>query len=397
MYLCGGDGANASNVFKWFLIILTISSFVFALIGLNAGHHHPESVHEGDAIRWYSILVILTWNRIHCSVYLQEELRLGLLQYWHNHRSQRITSKYHLGSDTFRRPCVASSVPDIGSCRSAIFVRWIVRNVSRVRGWGEGVSILGTNQWTIPTIGSNTTNGNEFTRKIQIERRLMLIDANWRAANINWLSKQVFIFKFKIRIATNVRRNVITIFNIRMMSVCVCVCDLCLFFLRLILCCSRWTSPNQTQMAGAGLAEHRTWPKHHHQTRLLSSEERKKIAESECCELCVRWLLQRLLGRKNGWTQKRRNENRIYNDIYLRLQTTTEQRYNLFGNAQQAHSTVLNVEYFESNLGENSRILCERDKERLVENNKMVATQRESKITNVPPMFTTLPVKDGWK
>lgn len=51
MYLCGGDEAHTSNVLKWFLIILTISSFVFALIGLNAGHHHPEAVHEGDAIR----------------------------------------------------------------------------------------------------------------------------------------------------------------------------------------------------------------------------------------------------------------------------------------------------------------------------------------------------------
>lgn len=50
MYLFGGD-VGVSMVLKWFFLILTISSFVFALIGLNAGHHHPESVHEGDAIR----------------------------------------------------------------------------------------------------------------------------------------------------------------------------------------------------------------------------------------------------------------------------------------------------------------------------------------------------------
>lgn len=50
MYLFGG-GAGVYTVLIWFLTILTISSFLFAFIGLNAGHHHPESVHDGDAIR----------------------------------------------------------------------------------------------------------------------------------------------------------------------------------------------------------------------------------------------------------------------------------------------------------------------------------------------------------
>lgn len=77
MYLCGG-GVGLYTVLKWFLSILTISSFTFALIGLNAGeeyprhfsfyhrhlncffyssmasrlgHHHLESVHEMDRIR----------------------------------------------------------------------------------------------------------------------------------------------------------------------------------------------------------------------------------------------------------------------------------------------------------------------------------------------------------
>lgn len=77
MYLCGG-GVGFYTVLKWFLSILTISSFTFALIGLNAGeeypghsslchrhlillsyfsmalrlgHHHLESVHEMDSIR----------------------------------------------------------------------------------------------------------------------------------------------------------------------------------------------------------------------------------------------------------------------------------------------------------------------------------------------------------
>lgn len=34
----------------WIQIIL-ICSFIFALIGLNAAHHHPDIVHEGDKVR----------------------------------------------------------------------------------------------------------------------------------------------------------------------------------------------------------------------------------------------------------------------------------------------------------------------------------------------------------
>lgn len=50
MYLFGG-GASLFAALTWFLIIGTISSFIFGLIGFNAGHHHPEVLHEGDAVR----------------------------------------------------------------------------------------------------------------------------------------------------------------------------------------------------------------------------------------------------------------------------------------------------------------------------------------------------------
>lgn len=46
--------ANSSCVFKilqlW-LITLLSAGFSFGIIGLNAAHHHPEIVHEGDTMR----------------------------------------------------------------------------------------------------------------------------------------------------------------------------------------------------------------------------------------------------------------------------------------------------------------------------------------------------------
>lgn len=43
--------SNPITVLKvWMQIVLT-KSFLFGLIGLNAGHHHPDIVHEGDKIR----------------------------------------------------------------------------------------------------------------------------------------------------------------------------------------------------------------------------------------------------------------------------------------------------------------------------------------------------------
>jgi len=50
MWLFGGDNSFASAV-KMFLIIVMFGSLVFGLVGFNAGHHSPEVVHDGDALR----------------------------------------------------------------------------------------------------------------------------------------------------------------------------------------------------------------------------------------------------------------------------------------------------------------------------------------------------------
>lgn len=48
--------ANPFTVLKvWMQIILT-NSFIFHLIGLNAGHHHPDVVHDGDKIRFVFVM-----------------------------------------------------------------------------------------------------------------------------------------------------------------------------------------------------------------------------------------------------------------------------------------------------------------------------------------------------
>lgn len=44
---------NPFTILKVWLQIILVKSFVFALVGLNAGHHHPDNVHEGDKIRWF--------------------------------------------------------------------------------------------------------------------------------------------------------------------------------------------------------------------------------------------------------------------------------------------------------------------------------------------------------
>lgn len=49
MYMLGGS--EFWTVFKLWSIIISIGSFVFGLTALNGGHHHPESFHDGDAVR----------------------------------------------------------------------------------------------------------------------------------------------------------------------------------------------------------------------------------------------------------------------------------------------------------------------------------------------------------
>lgn len=42
-------------VMKIWLQLLIIGSFFFGFIGLNAGHHHPDLVHDGDELRYFYI------------------------------------------------------------------------------------------------------------------------------------------------------------------------------------------------------------------------------------------------------------------------------------------------------------------------------------------------------
>lgn len=44
--------SNPFTVIKVWLQIIMVNSFIFHLIGLNAGHHHPDLVHDGDKIRF---------------------------------------------------------------------------------------------------------------------------------------------------------------------------------------------------------------------------------------------------------------------------------------------------------------------------------------------------------
>lgn len=50
MYLFGGEHSLFSAL-KLFLVIILSGGFIFGIIGWNAGHHHPEVVHDGDAVR----------------------------------------------------------------------------------------------------------------------------------------------------------------------------------------------------------------------------------------------------------------------------------------------------------------------------------------------------------
>lgn len=50
MYLFGGEHSFVSAI-KLFLITVLSGSFCFGIIGLNAGHHHQEIIHDGDAVR----------------------------------------------------------------------------------------------------------------------------------------------------------------------------------------------------------------------------------------------------------------------------------------------------------------------------------------------------------
>lgn len=48
MYIFGKNEFFAV-IIMW-VYIITASSFIFGVIGLNAGHHHPDNAHEGDEL-----------------------------------------------------------------------------------------------------------------------------------------------------------------------------------------------------------------------------------------------------------------------------------------------------------------------------------------------------------
>ncbi|CAG2067495.1 unnamed protein product, partial [Timema podura] len=50
MMFCGGSGLK-DTLLLWTTVLIS-SSFFFGLIGLNAGHHHPEVFHDGDTPRY---------------------------------------------------------------------------------------------------------------------------------------------------------------------------------------------------------------------------------------------------------------------------------------------------------------------------------------------------------
>lgn len=54
MLLLGNS--DVTVVLKMWLQIVMVSSFTFGLIGLNAGHHHPDVLHEGDKLRYGAFL-----------------------------------------------------------------------------------------------------------------------------------------------------------------------------------------------------------------------------------------------------------------------------------------------------------------------------------------------------
>lgn len=90
MFILGGS-ANVANMFYWYFIIFTVSSFWFGFIGLNAGHHHPDILHEGDAVRWFPIRdnLVITGDSAHFSIFEQRLLWLWTLHNRHNYRSKR--------------------------------------------------------------------------------------------------------------------------------------------------------------------------------------------------------------------------------------------------------------------------------------------------------------------
>lgn len=50
MYLFGGEQSFVSAL-KMFVIIVLGAGMAYGIIAVNAGHHHPNILHDGDPIR----------------------------------------------------------------------------------------------------------------------------------------------------------------------------------------------------------------------------------------------------------------------------------------------------------------------------------------------------------
>lgn len=77
MYFIGGSTAGVSTVIQTWLTIVCLSSYMFAFIGLNAGHHHPEVFHDGDDIRCVTKVCTDCFNSVSAYFNFTEEKRTG--------------------------------------------------------------------------------------------------------------------------------------------------------------------------------------------------------------------------------------------------------------------------------------------------------------------------------
>lgn len=82
MYAFGGDHSLA-DALKQFLIVILSGGFMFMIIGANAGHHHPEIVHDGDKIRWVEWFLNFYFER-----------KVQYIGLWRENESQKLCNVY---------------------------------------------------------------------------------------------------------------------------------------------------------------------------------------------------------------------------------------------------------------------------------------------------------------
>lgn len=57
MFLLGGN-VTIGTVLKIWILMLFVSSFIFGIVGLNAGHHNHHVAQDGDILRYIGIIKI---------------------------------------------------------------------------------------------------------------------------------------------------------------------------------------------------------------------------------------------------------------------------------------------------------------------------------------------------